>query len=103
MRCHKLYSKKFTSFYKIGETKIELLQSVNKSGPIENYINKKGEGLHHLAFHVDDIDSEIARLKKEGFVFINEEKKRGADNKWICFLHPKSTNGVLIELCQEIK
>lgn len=91
-----------TSFFKTGESKIELLEATSPESPIAKFIEKKGEGVHHIAFAVSDIKSEIQRLKKEGFVVLNEEPKIGADNKWVCFLHPKSTNGVLIELCQEI-
>lgn len=91
-----------TSFFKIGENKIELLQATNEDSPIAKFLNKKGEGFHHIAFAVDDIEAEISRLKKEGFTIINETPKIGADNKLVTFLHPKSTNGVLIELCQEI-
>ncbi|HMU45294.1 MAG TPA: methylmalonyl-CoA epimerase [Chitinophagaceae bacterium] len=92
-----------TAFFKTGESKIELLESTDPDGVITRYIDKKGEGMHHIAFEVENIDNEITRLKKQGFMFINETPKKGADNKWVCFLHPKSTNGVLIELCQEIK
>ncbi|MFY0686766.1 MAG: methylmalonyl-CoA epimerase [Cyclobacteriaceae bacterium] len=92
-----------TSFFKIGETKIEFLESDNPESAISKYISKKGEGIHHIAFEVDDIFAEIARLKDEGFQIINPEPKRGADNKLVCFIHPKTTNGVLVELCQEIK
>jgi len=91
-----------TSFFKCGESKIELLQATNDNSPIARFIAKKGEGMHHIAFAVDDIRSELQRLKEEGFVLLNEEPKRGADNKWVAFLHPKSAHGVLIELCQEI-
>lgn len=90
-----------TSFFKTGDTKIELLEATSPESPIAKFIEKKGEGVHHIAFAVSDIKTEIQRLKKEGFVVLNEEPKMGADNKWVCFLHPKSTNGVLIELCQE--
>ena len=90
-----------TSFYETGESKIELLEASNPESPISKFINKKGEGIHHLAFVVENILNEVARLKKEGFQFISEEPKEGADNKLVVFLHPKSTNGVLIELCQE--
>lgn len=90
-----------TSFYQIGESKIELLESTREDSPISKFIEKKGEGVHHIAFGVDDIYAEIERFKKEGFEFISEEPKDGADNKIVVFLHPKSTNGVLIELCQE--
>ena len=90
-----------TSFFQLGETKIELLQASNPESSIAKFISKRGEGIHHIAFEVEDIDSEIKRLLKEGFELINDSPKDGADNKKICFLHPKSTNGVLIELCQE--
>ena len=90
-----------TSFFKISETKIELLQGTHKDSPIAKFISKRGEGIHHIAFEVTDIDSEMDRLKSEGFELINSEAKDGADNKKIIFVHPKSTNGVLIELCQE--
>lgn len=91
-----------TAFFKIGETKIELLQDEEASGTISKFIERKGEGIHHIAFDVKDIRAEIERLKKEGFIFISEEPKKGADNKMICFLHPKSSNGILIELCEEL-
>jgi methylmalonyl-CoA/ethylmalonyl-CoA epimerase len=91
-----------TSFFKVGDNKIELLEATNKESPIANFIKKKGEGIHHIAFEVDDIESEIKRLSAEGFVVLNKKPKKGADNKLVAFLHPKSTNGVLIELCQEI-
>jgi methylmalonyl-CoA/ethylmalonyl-CoA epimerase len=91
-----------TSFFKMGLNKIELLQATSLESPIAKFIHKKGEGVHHIAFAVTDIKAEIKRLKKEGFVLLNERPKKGADNKWVVFLHPKSTNGVLIELCQEI-
>ena len=90
-----------TSFYQLGESKIELLEATNPESPIAKFIDKKGEGIHHIAFGVEDIRAEIERLKAEGFVFISEEPKDGADNKLVVFLHPKSTNGVLVELCQE--
>lgn len=90
-----------TSFYETGESKIELLEASNPDSPISKFIDKKGEGIHHLAFGVENILEEIERLKKEGFQFISEEPKEGADNKLVAFLHPKSTNGVLVELCQE--
>lgn len=90
-----------TAFFKKGETKIELLESTSADGVIAKYIEKKGEGLHHIAFDVTDIFAEMERLKKEGFVLLNELPKTGADNKLVCFLHPKGTNGVLVELCQE--
>ena len=90
-----------TSFYELGDSKIELLEATNPESPISKFISKKGEGIHHIAFGVDNIFDEIERLKKEGFQFISEEPKDGADNKLVVFLHPKSTNGVLVELCQE--
>lgn len=92
-----------TSFFMNGPNKIELLEATNEDSPIAKFIAKKGEGIHHIAFDVEDIVSEISRLKEEGFVVLNETPKRGADNKLVAFLHPKGTNGVLIELCQEIK
>lgn len=92
-----------TAFFKTGPNKIELLEATNPESPIAKFIAKKGEGIHHIAFEVDDILSEIDRLKKEGFIILNEIPKKGADNKLVAFLHPKITNGVLIELCQEIK
>jgi methylmalonyl-CoA/ethylmalonyl-CoA epimerase len=92
-----------TSFFQIGETKIELLEATNKESAIAKFIEKKGEGIHHIAYEVADIYKEMDRLQKEGFVLLHTEPKKGADNKLICFLHPKSTNGVLVELCQEIK
>lgn len=92
-----------TSFFKINQTKIELLEATNPDSPIAKFVEKKGEGIHHIAFEVDDILSEMERLKNEGFVLLNEAPKNGADNKLVCFLHPKGTNGVLIELCQEKK
>jgi len=91
-----------TSFFKLGESKIELLEATDDNGPIGKFIAKRGEGIHHIAFDVDDIKKEIKRLKKEGFKVLNETPKQGADNKLVAFLHPKSANGVLIELCQEI-
>lgn len=90
-----------TSFFKTGESKIELLQATDPSSPIHQFIEKKGEGIHHIAFAVSDIYAEIERLKKEGFKMIHEQPKNGADGKIIAFLHPKSSNGVLIELCQD--
>lgn len=90
-----------TAFFTCGDSKIELLQSLETNGVIAKFIEKRGEGMHHIAFLVDDIVAEIERLKAEGFVFINDVPKLGADNKLVCFLHPKETNGVLIELCQE--
>ncbi|AZA58670.1 methylmalonyl-CoA epimerase [Chryseobacterium shandongense] len=90
-----------TSFYAAGESKIELLEASKEDSPISKFVEKKGEGIHHLAFGVENILHEVDRLKREGFEFISEEPKEGADNKLIVFLHPKCTNGVLIELCQE--
>ena len=92
-----------TSFFIVGGNKVELLEATKEDSPIARFIDKKGEGIHHIAFAVDDINSEIERLKKEGFVVLNDIPKQGADNKLVAFLHPKSTNGVLIELCQDIK
>ena len=92
-----------TSFFMNGANKIELLAATSPESPIAKFLEKKGEGIHHVAFDVEDIVSEIARLQKEGFIVLNEIPKKGADNKLVAFLHPKSTNGVLIELCQEIK
>ncbi len=92
-----------TAFFKQGDTKIELVAGTDNESVIAKYIAKKGEGLHHIAFDVADIYAEMERLKGEGFILLNETPKKGADNKLICFLHPKGTNGVLIELCQEIK
>ena len=92
-----------TSFFKSGPNKIELLQATNVESPIAKFIEKKGEGVHHIAFAVSDIKAEIKRLKTAGFIVLNETPKKGADNKLVAFLHPKTTNGVLIELCQEIE
>lgn len=92
-----------TSFFQSGPNKIELLEATNPDSPIAKFIEKKGEGIHHIAFAVDDIEAEIQRLTDEGFQLINKTPKKGADNKLVVFLHPKSTNGVLVELCQEIK
>ncbi|MCL6266589.1 methylmalonyl-CoA epimerase [Flagellimonas myxillae] len=92
-----------TSFFMSGPNKVELLEATTKDSPIAKFLEKKGEGIHHIAFAVEDIEHEIARLKKEGFRVLNEEPKKGADNKLVAFLHPKGTNGVLVELCQEIK
>jgi methylmalonyl-CoA/ethylmalonyl-CoA epimerase len=91
-----------TAFFKKGETKIELLESTTPNGVIARFIEKKGEGIHHIAFEVADIYAEMKRLKDEGFILLNEQPKNGADNKLVCFLHPKGTNGVLVELCQSI-
>jgi methylmalonyl-CoA/ethylmalonyl-CoA epimerase len=90
-----------TSFFKVGTNKIELLEATNPDSPIAKFIEKRGEGIHHIAFDVVDIRAEMQRLENEGFILLNKEPKRGADNKLVCFLHPKGTNGVLIELCQE--
>jgi methylmalonyl-CoA/ethylmalonyl-CoA epimerase len=90
-----------TAFFKTGDTKIELVQSSTEDGVIAKFIERKGEGMHHIAFEVADIVVEMARLQAEGFVLLNEKPKLGADNKLVCFLHPKGTNGVLVELCQE--
>lgn len=91
-----------TSFFQIGESKIELVSAINSESPISNYLKKNREGMHHISFEVEDIVREMARLKAEGIRLLNDTPKKGADNKIICFLHPKDTNGVLIELCQEI-
>lgn len=90
-----------TSFFEVGETKLELLQATDESSPIAKFIDRKSEGVHHIAFDVEDILLEVERLKKEGFEILNETPKLGADNKLVVFLHPRSTNGVLVELCQE--
>ena len=92
-----------TAFYQVGETKVELLEATNENSAIAKFIEKRGEGIHHIAFEVEDIHAEMDRLKNEGFTLLNAEPKRGADNKLICFVHPKSANGVLVELCQEIR
>ncbi|MBC8297714.1 MAG: methylmalonyl-CoA epimerase [Pelagibacterales bacterium] len=92
-----------TSFFQIGESKIELVAATNDDSPISKYLSNNKEGMHHISFAVNDIEKEMKRLKKEGIRLLNETPKNGADNKLICFLHPKDTNGVLIELCQEIK
>ena len=91
-----------TSFFRIGASKIELLEATREDSPIAKFIEKRGEGIHHIAFDVADIHAEMRRLQGEGFVLLNAEPKHGADNKLVCFLHPKGTNGVLVELCQEI-
>jgi methylmalonyl-CoA/ethylmalonyl-CoA epimerase len=91
-----------TSFFHIGESKNELLEASDPESPIAKFIEKRGEGIHHIAFEVSDIRAEIERLEAEGFVPLNREPKRGADNKWVAFLHPKSSNGVLVELCQSM-
>ncbi|WP_407266979.1 methylmalonyl-CoA epimerase [Tenacibaculum maritimum] len=92
-----------TSFFEVGPNKIELLEATNPESPIAKFIEKKGEGIHHIAFAVDDIQAEIKRLQGEGFTVLNKKPKKGADNKLVAFLHPKTTNGVLVELCQDIK
>lgn len=92
-----------TSFFQLGETKIELIQATRPDSPIAKYLEKKQEGIHHIAFDVEDIHAEVARLKAQGFEILNESPKEGADNKLVVFLHPRSTNGVLVELCQEKK
>jgi len=92
-----------TSFFKVNQTKIELLEATGPDSAIARFIEKKGEGIHHIAFEVEDIVAEMERLRNAGFALLNEEPKQGADNKLICFVHPKSANGVLIELCQEVR
>ncbi len=92
-----------TAFLRKGETKVELLESLHPEGIIARHVEKKGEGIHHIALEVENIEEEMARLKEEGFLLLDGYPKKGADNKYVCFLHPKKTNGVLIELCQEIK
>ncbi len=92
-----------TSFFKVGPNKVELLEATDPESPIAKFIEKRGEGIHHIAFEVKDIHKEMERLAKKGFRLLNEKPKRGADNKWVCFVHPKSANGVLIELCQNIE
>jgi len=91
-----------TAFFKVGDSKIELVCSTDPEGVIARYIDKKGEGIHHIAYEVEDIYAEMVRMQAEGFTLLQETPKRGADNKWVCFLHPKDTGGVLVELCQEI-
>ena len=91
-----------TSFFKVGDQKIELLEASEPNSTIARFIERRGEGMHHLAFHVESIDEEIERLEKEGFEFVSKPPTKGADNKMVVFLHPKTTNGVLVELCQEI-
>ena len=91
-----------TSFFKAGPNKIELLEATNPESPIAKFIEKRGEGIHHVAYAVEDIKAEMARLEGQGFTLLNKEPKAGADNKWVCFLHPKGTGGTLIELCQDI-
>jgi methylmalonyl-CoA/ethylmalonyl-CoA epimerase len=92
-----------TAFFKTGDNKVELLEATSDDSAIAKFLEKKGEGIHHIAFAVDDILEEMERLKSNGFVLLNDVPKKGADNKMVCFVHPKNTNGVLIELCQEIK
>tara|TARA_B100001765_G_scaffold156552_1_gene101268 strand:+ start:78 stop:479 length:402 start_codon:yes stop_codon:yes gene_type:complete len=91
-----------TSFFEMGDSKIELLEATKEDSPIAKFLEKRGEGIHHIAYAVDDIKAEMSRLKSEGFTVLNETPKKGADNKWVVFLHPKTTGGVLIELCQDI-
>jgi methylmalonyl-CoA/ethylmalonyl-CoA epimerase len=91
-----------TSFFRIGESKIELVAATDENSPIAKYLDKRGEGIHHIAFEVDDIIAETARLKSEGFIPLSDAPKRGADNKLVIFFHPKTTNGILVELCQTI-
>lgn len=91
-----------TSFFEMGDSKIELLEATKEDSPIAKFLEKRGEGIHHIAYAVDDIKAEMNRLKSEGFIVLNETPKKGADNKWVVFLHPKTTGGVLIELCQDI-
>jgi methylmalonyl-CoA/ethylmalonyl-CoA epimerase len=91
-----------TSFFRVGENKVELLEATDTSSAIAKFIEKRGEGIHHIAFDVEDIYAEMQRLRNEGFTLLHDQPKKGADNKLICFVHPKNTNGVLIELCQEI-
>jgi len=91
-----------TSFFRAGEAKVELLEATNPTSPIHTFIERRGEGIHHVAFEVPDIRKEMQRLKDEGFQLLQEEPSIGADNKWVCFIHPRSANGVLIELCQTI-
>ncbi len=92
-----------TSFFMTPTGKIELLESTREDSPIARFLDKRGPGIHHVAFEVDDIEAEMKRLAAEGFTLLNESPKKGADNKWVCFLHPKDTNGMLVELCQEIR
>lgn len=92
-----------TAFFKTGQSKVELLGASEKGSVIETFISKRGEGIHHIAFEVDDIHAELERLRSEGFTVLNEKPKRGADNKWVAFVHPKNNHGVLVELCQSIK
>lgn len=96
-----LTEKVATSFFRTGESKIELLEAIGGEGPIAKFIESRGEGIHHIAFEVSDIRAEMKRLEEEGFVLLSKEPKPGADNKLVCFIHPKGTNGVLVELCQD--
>src|SRR5688572_16887232 len=91
-----------TSFFMAGSSKVELLQATDRESPVHKFIEKRGEGIHHIAFEVNDIRLEMERLKNEGFELLQEEPSLGADHKWVCFIHPRSANGVLIELCQSI-
>lgn len=91
-----------TSFFKVGDSKIELLEATNPESPVAKFIDKRGEGIHHIAFAVENIFETMTQLKKAGFTLLSDQPKKGADNKLVCFLHPKSTNGVLVEICQEI-
>ncbi len=91
-----------TAFFQVGESKIELLQSLSADGVIARFIEKKGEGMHHIAYLVDDIETEMKRMQQQGFTLLNEIPKKGADQKMVCFLHPKNTNGTLVELCMEM-
>jgi methylmalonyl-CoA/ethylmalonyl-CoA epimerase len=90
-----------TLFFETGESKVELLEATHADSPIARFIEKRGEGIHHIAFAVSDIKAEMKRLSDEGFTLLNTEPKMGADNKWVCFLHPKNSHGVLVELCQD--
>ena len=92
-----------TSFFKVGETKIELLQATHPESAIAKFIEKRGEGLHHVAYAVNDIHAEMERMAADGFTLLNQQPKRGADHKWVCFVHPKNCTGVLVELCQDIE
>jgi methylmalonyl-CoA/ethylmalonyl-CoA epimerase len=92
-----------TAFFKVGESKIELLEAIDNQGAIASFIEKRGEGIHHIAYEVDDIEKEMKRLAEEGFRLLNKVPKKGADNKWVCFVHPKDVSGVLIELVESIK
>ena len=91
-----------TSFFKVGPNKVELLEATHPDSPIAKFIERRGEGIHHIAYDVEDIEAEMKRLSKEGFTLLNEQPKKGADNKLVCFVHPKESNGVLLELCQDV-